>query len=184
MRSVTWFAFLFVIGISRPGMRARAQAPRDPAAFSNGVDYTFERTFAKRPVLALRLGVGGSSGTFREECAFSAGKCSLAEYRALPEPGIAEALNDSNAVIDQVIEGRAVPSGSKIIFSGISRGGFLSLRIAAERPEITRGVVNFVGGWLSVNDGWPAEENAARVELQNQLFRSIGNRILRRFEAI
>jgi hypothetical protein len=108
----------------------------------------------------------------------------LAEYRALPEPGIAEALNDSNAVIDQVIEGREVPSGSKIIFSGISRGGFLSLRIAAERPEITRGVVNFVGGWLSVNDGWPAEENAARVELQNQLFRSIGNRILRRFEAI
>lgn len=48
--------------------------------------------------------------------------------------------------------------------------------MAAERPEITRGVVNFVGGWLSVNDSWPVEENAVRIELQNRLFRSIGTR--------
>ena len=127
-------------------------------------------------VVPTRRGFGASTGTYREECAFSAGKCSLAEYRALAEPGIGEAVRDTNAVIDQIIEGKEVPAHSKIIFSGVSRGGLLSLRMAAERPEVTKGVINFVGGWLSINEAWPAAENAARMDLQNRWFGAIGQR--------
>lgn len=50
MRSIQLFTCLLVLGISGMELQAVAQAPRDPAAFSNGVAYTFERTFAKRPV--------------------------------------------------------------------------------------------------------------------------------------
>lgn len=127
-------------------------------------------------VVPTRRGIGESTGKFREECPYAAGKCTLADYRALAEPGMAEAIADTNAVIDQVIEGREVPKGSKILLSGVSRGGLLSARMAAERPQLVSGVIDFVGGWLSVTDSWPAEENAARVELQNRLFAAIGAR--------
>jgi pimeloyl-ACP methyl ester carboxylesterase len=127
-------------------------------------------------VQPMRRGLGESTGTFVEECAFAAGKCSLSEYRARAEPGLAEAIRDSNAVIDQIIEGQEVPRESKLLFVGISRGGFLSLRMAAERPDLCKGVINFVGGWLSIRDEWPAEENSARVLLADEWFRSIGGK--------
>lgn len=231
--------FAASVGLLVCGGRSAAQAPPDPQEMRNGVDYTFERTFATRNVddaydrghLSLvvyiwrpirsrhevvlfshgslggltydpreplifvptallefllregytvvaptRRGFGASTGTFREECAFSAGKCTLAEYRALAEPGLAEAVRDTNAVIDQTIEGKEVPAGSKIIFMGVSRGGFLSLQMAAERPEVTKGAVNFVGGWLSISEVWPATENVTRVDVQNRWFRAIGRR--------
>jgi|GEM_PF-2459873 len=128
-------------------------------------------------VQPTRRGLGESTGTFIEECAFLAGKCTLAEYRALAEPGLAEAVRDSNAVIDQVIEGAEVPKGSKILFVGISRGGLLSLRMAAERPDVSKGVINFVGGWLSIRDEWPEEENAARIAVVNGWFHSLGSKV-------
>jgi len=77
-------------------------------------------------VQPTRRGIGESIGTFVEECAFAAGKCSLVEYRALAEPGTVEAVRDTNAVIDQVVDGVEVPKGSKILFVGISRGGYLA----------------------------------------------------------
>lgn len=226
------------ISLALGAPRVQAQAAPNPDAFRNGVQYTFERTFATRrvhdefdrgrislatyiwrpmanarhqvvlfshgslggmtidphePVLyipadllkyfvkhgytvvmATRRGLGDSTGTFREECAFAAGKCTIEEYRGLAKPGLAEAVADMNAVIDQVVLREA--QGSKIVLAGISRGGFLALRMAAERPDITAGVVNFVGGWLSVTDTWSADENAARMTLQSELFRDAGAR--------
>ena len=45
-------------------------------------------------VQPTRRGLGESTGTFVEECAYIAGKCSLAEYRARAEPGLTEAIRD------------------------------------------------------------------------------------------
>jgi pimeloyl-ACP methyl ester carboxylesterase len=125
-------------------------------------------------VAPMRRGSGESSGTYREECAFQAHRCSLEDNRRLTVPGLREASRDLDAVIDQIVLGRLVPAGSRIILAGISRGGFLSLVYAGERPAQIKGVLNFVGGWLSVSNEWPAEENARRVELQGDLLRRAG----------
>jgi hypothetical protein len=50
MRSIRSFACSLILGISGMQLQAVAQERRDPAAFSNGIAYTFERTFAKRSV--------------------------------------------------------------------------------------------------------------------------------------
>jgi dienelactone hydrolase len=128
-------------------------------------------------VAPMRRGIGESTGTFREECAFAAGRCSLADYRALAEPGMQEAVQDDLAVIDQIVEGGEVPRGTRIVIAGVSRGGFLSLRVAAERPQQVAGVLNFVGGWLSLKPEWPKEENEARRALLGRLIESIGRRV-------
>jgi pimeloyl-ACP methyl ester carboxylesterase len=148
--------------------------PHEPFQYmpQNLIEFLVKRGYTV--VEPTRRGLGESTGTFVEECAFAAAKCSLAEYRALAEPGLLEAIRDSNAVIDQVIEGKEVPQRSKLLFVGISRGGLLSLRMAAERPDLCKAVINFVGGWLSITDAWPPEENSERVTLADKWFRSIG----------
>ena len=73
---------------------------------------------------------------------------------------------DTNAVIDQLILGRLVPRESKIIVAGHSRGGFLSLILAAERPALAKAVINFAGGWLATTDNLSAVENQQRTEAQ------------------
>jgi pimeloyl-ACP methyl ester carboxylesterase len=148
--------------------------PHEPTLFMPAAltQYFVRRGFTV--VYSTRRGLGESTGAFREECAFAAGRCTVAEYRALAEPGLAEAEKDSDAVIDQIIEGHEVPIGSKILFAGVSRGGFLALRVASRHPQISAGVVNFVGGWLSVGEPWDSQENAARTDLQLRLFKDIG----------
>jgi len=125
-------------------------------------------------VYSTRRGLGESTGTFVEECPYAAGKCTLDQYGALAEPGLAQAEADTNAVIDQIVLAHEVPKDSKLLFAGVSRGGLLALRMASKRPQNTAGVVNFVGGWLSVADTWDAQQNAARIELQQRLFKEIG----------
>ena len=71
-----------------------------------------------------RRGVGESSGTYREECAVWAGKCTRAEYLELFESGLEEAVLDTSAVIDQNILGGLVPRDSRLLLAGQSRGGF------------------------------------------------------------
>lgn len=114
-------------------------------------------------VAPMRRGRNESTGTFIEECSTFTGQCSTAEQVALGERGIREALADTNAVIDQIILGRLVPRESKIIAGGISRGGFLSLMLAGERPKLVKGVVNFVGGWYGVTERLTAAENDRRM---------------------
>lgn len=117
-------------------------------------------------VAPMRRGRGESSGTYVEECAFYLGQCTLAQQVALTDRGLREALLDSDAVIDQLILGRLVPRQTKILVGGISRGGFLSLMLAGERPGLVKGVINFVGGWHSVSDKYPASDNKLRLDAQ------------------
>jgi dienelactone hydrolase len=117
-------------------------------------------------VAPMRRGRGESSGTYVEECAFYLGQCTLAQQLALTDRSLREALLDSNAVIDQLILGRLVARQSKILIGGISRGGFLSLVLAGERPGLVKGVINFVGGWLSVSDQYSPTDNQQRLNAQ------------------
>ena len=114
----------------------------------------------------LRRGRGESTGTYVEECSVYIGQCTTADQVALTDRGVREALLDTNAVIDQLILGRLVPRESKIVVAGHSRGGFLSLTLAAERPALPKAVINFSGGWLAITDSLSAVENQQRTEAQ------------------
>jgi pimeloyl-ACP methyl ester carboxylesterase len=116
-------------------------------------------------VAPMRRGRGESSGTYVEECPVYAGRCSPADQVALGDRALREALQDTHAVIDQIVY-RIVPHGSKIVAAGHSRGGFLSLILAGERPQIVKGVVNFAGGWQAMNDRVTPEDHKHRVEVQ------------------
>ena len=116
-------------------------------------------------VAPMRRGRGESSGTYVEECAVYAGKCSPAEQVALSDRALREALQDTYAVIDQIIY-RLVPRTSRIIAAGHSRGGFLSLILAGERPPAVSAVVSFAGGWQAMNDRVTPEDHKHRVEIQ------------------
>jgi pimeloyl-ACP methyl ester carboxylesterase len=116
-------------------------------------------------VAPMRRGRGESSGTYVEECPVYAGRCSPADQVALGDRALREALLDTYAAIDQIVD-RIVPRGSKIIAAGHSRGGFLSLILAGERPQAVKGVVNFAGGWQAMNDRVTPEDHKHRVEVQ------------------
>jgi pimeloyl-ACP methyl ester carboxylesterase len=128
-------------------------------------------------VMPIRRGLGPSTGAFVAECEFQSGKCSLADNRALAGPSLDDAVADNSAVLDQVVLGNIVPRNAKVLFAGISRGGFLSLRMASARPENAAGVLNFVGGWISMPDVWPADELKARKELHLRWLREIAGRM-------
>lgn len=151
--------------------------PKEPVEW---IPRSLLRYFVERGytlVMPIRRGLASSTGTFVAECQFQSGECSLADYRALADPGLDDAVADNSAVLDQVVLGRMVPRDAKVLFAGISRGGVLSLRMAYARPDHAAGVLNFVGGWLSMPDVWPADELKARVELHQRWMREIAGRI-------
>src|SRR5262249_35148666 len=47
-------------------------------------------------------------------------------------------------------------------------GGFLSLVLAGQRPDVVKGVVNFVGGWFSSSEQSRTELKVKRLELQQR----------------
>jgi pimeloyl-ACP methyl ester carboxylesterase len=127
-------------------------------------------------VAPMRRGRGESSGTYVEECSVYIGQCTVAEQTAFLDRQLREAILDSNTVIDQLILGRLVPRQSKILVAGISRGGFLSLMLAGERPELVKGVVNFVGGWIGVTDRLSAQDIQQRMNKQKAMLTGAAKR--------
>ena len=79
-------------------------------------------------------------------------------------------------VIEQVVLGRLVARDAKVLLARVSRGGFLSLEVAARQPDLVKGMINFVGGWLSVRDEYPPNVYKTRVRLQKAHFASIDKR--------
>jgi dienelactone hydrolase len=144
---------------STGGLSRSAKEPLD------GPPFGLIRFFVSRGytlVVPMRRGRAESSGKYVEECSVFSGECTTADQLRLGERGIKEALADSNAVLDQIVFGKLTAPGSKIIAAGISRGGFLSLMLAAERREIAA-IVNFVGGWYGVTDNLSADDNRERM---------------------
>ena len=125
-------------------------------------------------VAPMRRGRAESSGTYVEECAIYAGECTLARQTAMMERSLREAMLDTSAVIDQIVVRRLMPRDGKLLLVGVSRGGFLSLMIASERPQQVKGIVNFVGGWLSVSPKYPDADNALRLKAQAERLTQAG----------
>ena len=142
-----------------------ATAPAEPfGSFPNpqAVRYFVARGYTV--VAPSRRGRNESTGHYVEECSVAAGDCASSEVTARGERALREALLDTYAVIDQLILGRLVPHGGKILAVGQSRGGFLSLMLASNRPELVKGVVNFAGGWFGANDQTPPAERQKRID--------------------
>ena len=118
-------------------------------------------------VLPNRRGRGWSTGTYVEECPTLAGKCTAKDQIALTARGLREAALDNDAVLEQLVLGTLVPRDGKILLAGHSRGGFLALLTAAERPALVKGVINFAGGWLNGND--QSSDFQERVDTQTVL---------------
>lgn len=157
-REVVLFSHGSTAGLARSPKEALDAPPAPVIRFFVSRGYTL--------VAPMRRGRGESSGTYVEECSVYIGQCTVAEQTALLDRQLREALLDSNAVIDQIILGHLVPRQSKLLLAGVSRGGFLSLMLAGERPERVKGIVNFVGGWIGVSDRLTAEENQQRMDTQ------------------
>ena len=126
-------------------------------------------------VVPLRRGRAESTGSYVEECPYHPGRCSLADSRLMTDDALADALASTDAVFTDVFE-KLAPEGGKVLLWGLSRGGFLALDFAATRPARVHGVVAVSAGWLSVADEWPADENAARLELQRSILAAAGDR--------
>jgi pimeloyl-ACP methyl ester carboxylesterase len=157
-----------VVLFSHGSTAGLVHAPKEPRG-SNAPPPMVIQFFLSRGytvVAPMRRGRGESTGTYIEECSVYTGQCSVADQVALGERGIREALLDTSAVIDQLILGRLVRRESKILLVGHSRGGFLSLILAGERPQLIKGVVNFAGGWYGVTDRLTALENQQRMDDQ------------------
>jgi pimeloyl-ACP methyl ester carboxylesterase len=145
-------------GLSRSPKEAMDAPPVPVVSFFVSRGYTL--------VAPMRRGRNESSGTYVEECSVFTNQCTVEDQIPRGERAMKEALADTNAVIDQLIIGKLAPRDSKIIAGGISRGGFLSLILAGERPTLVEGVVNFVGGWLGVSDRLTDAQGKARMDDQ------------------
>lgn len=155
-----------VVLFSHGSTAGLARSPKEPLEAPPPAVIRFFVSRGYTLVAPSRRGRGESTGTYIEECSVYIGQCTVADQLALGERGIREALLDTDAVIEQLILGRIVPRDSKILAGGISRGGFLSLILAGERPKLVKGVVNFVGGWYGVTDRLTETENKQRLDDQ------------------
>lgn len=101
----------------------------------------FGKYFTQKQFVVLapmRRDRGQSEGDYEEPY-----WCSDAEV----DRGIKNAIQDIDAVFAYVKELPYIDT-SRIVLSGVSRGGILSVIYAAERPGSVRAVINFVGGWM------------------------------------
>jgi len=117
-------------------------------------------------VWPFRRGRGLSTGKYIEECATLVGECTPAQQLALTDRGLASALEDNYAVIDQLVIGKMVPKDAKLLLAGQSRGGYLSLIMAGERPGQVQGAVNFAGAWQSMQERLSPADIQHRLDVQ------------------
>ncbi len=112
-------------------------------------------------LIPMRRGRGKSEGHYREPY-----ECTLHQSHL----GIRYASESLDAVYD-FLKTQPWVDTEKIILSGNSRGGILSVVYAAERSGAAIGVVNFVGGWMSDDCS-----SQAGVDINATLFAEAGKK--------
>lgn len=116
--------------------------------------YFVEKGFAF--LAPMRRGRGKSEGSYGE--LYGCGN----ESR-----GIDSAVEDLDGVFLFLRE-KTWADASKVLIGGESRGGILSVVYAGRRPDMVKGVINFVGGWTSDrcfpdSNGWLFAEAAQKA---------------------
>ena len=105
-----------------------------------------------------RRGRGHSGGLYDEGMDASHQFYSCDPDRSLP--GAERALGDIDAAI-KALKQRPDVDPRRVLISGISRGGVLSIAYAGDHPGAVLGVINFVGGWLGTGCDAAAAVNEA-----------------------
>lgn len=125
---------VFNHGSTGPGVIPRTQTEN----LSGFGSYLNKRGIAL--LIPMRRGRGKSEGKYDERYS-----CDLVQSRR----GIAYASESIDAALDY-LRGQAWADMGKVVLLGHSRGGMLSVIYAADHPGVTRGVINFAGGWVGV----------------------------------
>lgn len=97
-------------------------------------------------VFPQRRGRGNSDGLYDE--GFEKDRSQYSCSPDLSLAGVERALADIDQVVDYLKAYKDVDK-NKMIIAGQSRGGILSIAYAGTRPNIFKGAINFVGGWMS-----------------------------------
>lgn len=103
-----------------------------------------------------RRGRGQSDGLYDE--GFNASRTFYSCERDTTLAGAERALDDLDAGVDWLRIHIDVDT-TRMLVSGASRGGVLSLVHLARRPDVYLGAINFVGGWLGEGCGDYVEVN-------------------------
>lgn len=112
-------------------------------------------------IIPMRRGRGKSEGQYQEPY-----DCTLHQSRW----GIRYASESLDAVYE-FLKTQSWADTNRVILSGASRGGILSVVYAAERPTAAIAVVNFVGGWMS-----DSCNSRAGVDINASLFAEAGKK--------
>jgi dienelactone hydrolase len=132
----------------------------DPTLFGETfISKSISRFFVERGWMVAypqRRGRGRSDGLYDEGF-----KPDRSGYSCVQGPALAgaeRALEDLEAATEW-LRSRADVDTTRMLVGGTSRGGVLSVVLAARRPEVFRGALNFVGGWLGEGCGDHASVN-------------------------
>lgn len=126
----------------------------DPSLFGlTFVSKTVAQFFVERGWMVAfpqRRGRGSSDGLYDE--GFNPDRSGYSCQADLALGGADHALDDLDAITDW-LRNRADVDTTRLLVGGTSRGGILSVAHVARRPDVYRGAINFVGGWLGEGCG-------------------------------
>jgi dienelactone hydrolase len=113
---------------------------RTPVFESYEEQARFFLAMGENVVVPMRKGVGTSDGPMLES------------DDVPPETEVDSGIEDLKTVIDYMRDQPYIDP-DKIVLTGVSRGGFLSVNYAGRFPRTIAGVVNFSGGWWTDHSG-------------------------------
>jgi dienelactone hydrolase len=148
----------FPVVVFNHGSTGPGQIPVDQTQkYPTVARYFVEKGFAF--LVPMRRGRGKSEGPYQE-----GGE----GYRCGNEArGINSAVEDLDGVLIFLRE-QPWADASKVLIGGESRGGILSAVYSGRRPDMVKGVINFVGGWMGEgcspdSNGWFFAEAAQKA---------------------
>ncbi len=109
-----------------------------------------------------RRGRGWSDGLYDE--GFDASRQDYTCEAYLSLKGADRALTDISAALNVLVR-RTDVDKTRVVIGGVSRGGIISVVFAGKNPQKVKGVINFVGGWMSERCSTAGEINGTLARM-------------------